>query len=1544
MSGLSPLPSLDAIAAIGPDNLTDTCPHVPAPQPLNAVRKGIKERLDELDRKERDIVLERLQLKSRWNRSLMATQLPNEILIMIFVYSSAGRPLPFTGRHDGDYFKFAPKKTQWAKLMLVCRHWCDVVRATPALWRTIDVGKNKAWMELALTRSKSATIDVSFSSHFYSKDAAILEPHYHRLRSLRLRSWSPIALSVIPVANFVLLESLEITNDPKDRILHNRKYVITDRGITHERLPNLRTLQVSHSDVPSDPLFYTRLRKLSLRGCLIQSSLEHFVELVSESPNLVHLELDDFLQQLSDSGNFTGPPRVLSSLRSLRLGDHRPVYSARFLARIVIPAASLSITADINPDDDDDDEEEEEEEETEYDTLCTIVPPNLRDSLPQLMSVTCARLKVMGDDFALECHPTALEPNETPLVSLGLISSTKRADWDGNLQEGIADFLALFGSAPLTHFKTVGVCESDASGSEAWSHLFRTSPSLVLLEVDINDFAIEGLLEASLASPEDGPVVYPEREKVVRRGQVKQVDPLKHGDIYQTRLANLIKIAGASSRFTYAITLDESMSGLSPLASLDAVAVGPDNLTDTCPHMPAPQPLNDVRQGIKERLDELDRKEREIFLERLELKSRWNRSLLATQLPNEILTLIFVYSSAGWPLPPTEGLDGDYFKSSPKKGLWTKFMLVCRHWCAVARATPALWRTIDVGKNKAWMQLALTRSDGATVDVSFSSNFDEEDAAILEPHYHRLRSLRLRCWSPTAFRVIRGSLPRMESFEVLGNPRDSFSPKGIYTVTDLGITRQRFPDLRTLQVVRTPLPVDPLFYNRLCRLSLKGCPIQSSLEQFVKLLSDSPGLRHLELDDFLQQLSDSENIGPLVSLPSLRSLCLNSHLPMFSARFLSRVVTAATSLSITANVDFGDGDHGAVEDDTLCAILPQNFRTSLPQLTNVTWCRLTTIYEENTIACHPTIPEPDETPLVKLSLTSSTGPNWECRLSDGIADLLALFSSAPVTHLATLGHTLSTVSGVESWVRLFRGFPALVSLEADIDDMVLTGFLVASLMSPRDGPVVCRGLEHITLNDEWGHLREVRVEPVFDPLVRCLLYRAERGTRLEELRLEFHRTARVAIREKLPSSHADEFLRPTFLTPNLSQTTGLPYAICRDWVNASRHNLFSSITLDFKRCDALMDQIILRHSPSIQPYLVQVHELILVGIRLNPRSESGFSVERTFGGGSFHTLVGWLPNLRVLSFVACDFRHSVHPRVHMTLSRFSAVRVPELKNCAFPSFHTVRWIITALVSLEQLIMVCPTWDAGPTSAQLVALDNCQNRPALRTLELSVANHGASIAKVLIEWLLGTRSRLSLHTLKLSALDCPSNLPLWASYANILESFPSVSELRVCAFEHEGTATPLRYLTALEDLEITRLGSHLPYSPASLFASPSPVLHNISVELRDRRKDRPRGPPIAIAGLELLDPVLAHPKFHRLEVVHFAIQDTFAIGVIAPPTFSCAPIVHDLQKYLPKLYARGIVRVSVTTTAPLHPAITGDVSSLFRAVMPGLPKGPSGVGQ
>ncbi|KAI1788152.1 hypothetical protein LXA43DRAFT_1026435 [Ganoderma leucocontextum] len=529
------------------------------------------------------------------------------------------------------------------------------------------------------------------------------------------------------------------------------------------------------------------------------------------------------------------------------------------------------------------------------------------------------------------------------------------------------------------------------------------------------------------------------------------------------------------------------------------------------PHVPAPPPLNCVRQEIQQRLDGIEVKERELIRERLELMSRWNRSLAATLLPNEILLLIFVYFSE-LPQPPRGGYvdddDNDELNFGLAKTGWSKLMLVCRRWCDVARETPALWRTIDVGKNTAWMKLALTRSGGATIDVSFPSYFEEEHASLLRPHSLRLRSLRLRSWSPYALRIIRKPLPALETLEIYNNPGGEDAPKGFYT--DLSISRERFPNLRALQLAHTLVPRDPLFYARLRKLSLKACPFKSSLEQFVQLLSNSLYLEHLELDDFLQNLSNSENlhVGPARPLPSLLSLRLDNHTPLHSARFLSRVVIPQTaSLSITAEM-------GAEEEraDTLRAIVPgpPNLASSLPGLTTVTWVRLLATSEEWAIGCHPTQPGMDEPALIELALMWSDiepiGWGHPSRMQDGMADLLALLGSAPLTHLDIMGHcpTVDT----ETWARLFRTFPSLVSLTADAARALFAGLHEASLSlaNPVTGgtqpAIACRGLKRISINDHLGKLG--KLEPLMDSLIRCLRYRADRGTRLEELEVDFH--------------------------------------------------------------------------------------------------------------------------------------------------------------------------------------------------------------------------------------------------------------------------------------------------------------------------------------------------------------------------------------------------------------------------------------------------------
>ncbi|KAI1786902.1 hypothetical protein LXA43DRAFT_747323 [Ganoderma leucocontextum] len=258
------------------------------------------------------------------------------------------------------------------------------------------------------------------------------------------------------------------------------------------------------------------------------------------------------------------------------------------------------------------------------------------------------------------------------------------------------------------------------------------------------------------------------------------------------------------------------------------------------PHQPAPPPLNDICREIQKRLDALDIKDPETFLERMELKSRWNHSLVVTRLPNTILFRIFVHFSRPLPWSDEDCLG------------WMKLMLVCRSWCDMARATPTLWRTIDVGGKTSWMKLALTRSASAAIDISFYSGVSEKHVSLLRPHYHRLHSLRLQHWSPDALRVIRNILPVLEVLEIRGDTRRKDTAKAPYT--DLEITRERHPSLKVVFLSRAIIPKDPLFYAQLRKLSLKACPCKFSLEQFVQILSDSPGLEHLHLDRFLQQL------------------------------------------------------------------------------------------------------------------------------------------------------------------------------------------------------------------------------------------------------------------------------------------------------------------------------------------------------------------------------------------------------------------------------------------------------------------------------------------------------------------------------------------------------------------------------------------------------------------------------------------------------------------------------------------------------------------
>ncbi|KAI1786903.1 hypothetical protein LXA43DRAFT_848516, partial [Ganoderma leucocontextum] len=113
-------------------------------------------------------------------------------------------------------------------------------------------------------------------------------------------------------------------------------------------------------------------------------------------------------------------------------------------------------------------------------------------------------------------------------------------------------------------------------------------------------------------------------------------------------------------------------------------------------------------------------------------------------------------------------------------------------------------------------------------------------------------------------------------------------------------------------------------------------------------------------------------------------------------------------------------------------------------------------------------------------------------------DLIAIFSPAPLTHLEIIGECAPV--DAETWATLFQTFPSLLSFQGAAHAALFSGLREASVASPRGQPTACPGLERIWVDGYWETLKAMKT--VVDPLLDCLRYRAERGTRLKELHME----------------------------------------------------------------------------------------------------------------------------------------------------------------------------------------------------------------------------------------------------------------------------------------------------------------------------------------------------------------------------------------------------------------------------------------------------------
>ncbi|KAJ7282924.1 hypothetical protein C8J57DRAFT_54964 [Mycena rebaudengoi] len=271
------------------------------------------------------------------------------------------------------------------------------------------------------------------------------------------------------------------------------------------------------------------------------------------------------------------------------------------------------------------------------------------------------------------------------------------------------------------------------------------------------------------------------------------------------------------------------------------------------------------------------------------LKSTRNALSPIFRLPTEVLSCIF-----------TE------YALQPERALftlkWTKVMLVCRRWHALAVSLQPLWSNINVyGPSELWrMDMQLYHSGVAPLTVMFAlySMKDKGMRRILE-HSARIRHLQVggeknhmlafvKDLPPYEFQILR-SLSLIPDGKDVANPRPVFPEEML-----LG----GLPNLKKLTLRDFDVPFKSL--RALESLKLRRCfdsdtSAPPSFASLLSVLESSPRLKTLEFELLLFDVADAAQEYRTVELPCLEFLKLFESLAQCCTDLLTHLVFPAST-------------------------------------------------------------------------------------------------------------------------------------------------------------------------------------------------------------------------------------------------------------------------------------------------------------------------------------------------------------------------------------------------------------------------------------------------------------------------------------------------------------------------------------------------------------------------------------------------------------------------------------------------------------------------
>ncbi|KAI0639287.1 hypothetical protein C8Q77DRAFT_1080429 [Trametes polyzona] len=226
--------------------------------------------------------LEMLSWKALWNADLPIHSLPPELLVDII-----------------DHFSVLDDSTTrpWAHLMMVCRHWCALIRNTAHFWTAVrikSVGTSLEFAKLALRRAGRAPLRIHTSSRIMDIVIHLVAAHADHIRELNIECWSaPPApwLESLFASTFPSLVKLRVSLEWSSSVQEGLQY-------NSQINPSLESLALERVPLSWSTSLVANLRELSLHDCWIENSpmsWADFLDVLEHGQQLGVLELHNFM-------------------------------------------------------------------------------------------------------------------------------------------------------------------------------------------------------------------------------------------------------------------------------------------------------------------------------------------------------------------------------------------------------------------------------------------------------------------------------------------------------------------------------------------------------------------------------------------------------------------------------------------------------------------------------------------------------------------------------------------------------------------------------------------------------------------------------------------------------------------------------------------------------------------------------------------------------------------------------------------------------------------------------------------------------------------------------------------------------------------------------------------------------------------------------------------------------------------------------------------------------------------------------------------------